>query len=108
MLPRLILLFVFFALIILAVKKGFGPQEETIQRVPGYPEPIALKKFVPESDAQYLKNRPSAADYAYSFSPRAFEKEALPSAKKSKALVVRLRGKSAKRSVATKIRLMKH
>ncbi|NBT59129.1 hypothetical protein EBT16_10135 [bacterium] len=90
MLPRLVLIFVFFVLIVLAVKKGLAPKEEVIQRVPGYPAPVALKKFVPLSNEEFLKNLPSAADYALSMS-------ASPEVRSEK--------KPAKRTVAMKLKM---
>ncbi len=104
MLPRLILLFVFFALIVLAVKKGFGPREEAIQRIPGYPEPVALKKYVPQSDSEYLKNLPSALDYAYSFKVSERQDQRAP---KPSYFPAKRKTKITKRSVAAKIKLVK-
>lgn len=104
MLPRLILFFVFFALIVLAVKKGLGPREEMIERVPGYPEPVAIKKYVPESDADFLKNLPSALDYVSSFNIPEIQPQPIS---KPSLSVVKRKVKSAKRSVATKNKFMK-
>ncbi|NBV50900.1 hypothetical protein EBR78_06745 [bacterium] len=61
--PRLVLIFVLLALIGLALKKGLTSQAHIPQRVPGYPEPVALKKFVPSSDEEFLANLPSAREY---------------------------------------------
>lgn len=60
---RLVLIFVLLALIGLALKKGLTSQTNFPQRVPGYPEPVALKKFVPSSDEEFLANLPSAREY---------------------------------------------
>lgn len=68
MVARLVFIFSVITLIVLAVKKGMSPNSEPIQRVPGYPEPVALKTFKPISDAEYLAKLPSARDYALSFS----------------------------------------
>lgn len=60
---RLVLIFVLLTLIGLALKKGLTSQSNFPQRVPGYPEPVALKKFVPNSDEEFLANLPSAREY---------------------------------------------
>lgn len=61
--PRLVLIFVLLALIGLALKKGLTSPSHFPQRVPGYPEPVALKKIVPSSDEEFLANLPSAREY---------------------------------------------
>lgn len=98
MLPRVILIFVFLALIVLAVRKGFSPTREIVQAVPGYPAPVALKKFEPVSDDDFLKNLPLAADYAFSMN---VEDESKPKPVQKKKV------KAAKRAVAAKSKSMK-
>ncbi|MFM8269456.1 MAG: hypothetical protein ACKN9V_04635 [Pseudomonadota bacterium] len=106
MLPRLILIFVFLTLIVLAVKKGFSPTGEIIERVPGYPEPVALKKMEPVSEEEFLNNLPSASDYAFSMNPVEAPKEELkikPIVRKNKLV----KNKTAKRTVAAKLKIVK-
>lgn len=101
MLPRLLLIFVFFVLIILAVKKGLSPQKEVIHRVPGYPAPVALKKADSISNEEFLKSLPLASDYAFSMAPI-----------DTKIPVIKVKSekrkmKITKRTVATKMKLRK-
>lgn len=96
MLARLILVFILVSLVVLAVKKSLNPAEEVIQRVPGYPEPVALIKKAPVTDEEFMKNLPSAKDYAFSFSAPEREMMGPPQPQKVE------KKKFAKRSVATK------
>lgn len=103
MLPRLVLIFVFLVLIALAVKKGLSPTGEIVERVSGYPAPVALKKAESVSDEEFLKNLPSAADYALaSNSPEQ------PAETKAEVQPVKRKFKIAKRTVATKMKRRKH
>lgn len=67
MISRLVLVFFFFTLIFLAVKKTFSPKPFVIEAVPGYSAPVALNKYTPKSDEEFLAELPLAADYARSF-----------------------------------------
>lgn len=67
MISRLVFVFFFFALVVLAVKKTFSSEPLIIEAVPGYPAPVALHKAGPQSDAEFLDKLPSALDYAQAF-----------------------------------------
>jgi len=67
MISRLVFVFFFFALVVLAVKKTFSSEPLIIEAVPGYSAPVALQKANLESDAEFLNKLPSAIDYAQSF-----------------------------------------
>jgi hypothetical protein len=103
MLPRVILIFVFLVLIVLAVKRGMSPSREIVQQVPGYPAPVAIKKMKPVSDKEFLKNLPSAADYAFSFD----SERVLEEVKAKPVKMVQRKIKLAKRAVAAKTKFVK-
>jgi len=67
MISRLVFVFFFFALVVLAVKKTFSSEPLIIEAVPGYSAPVALHKAGPQSDAEFLDKLPSALDYAQAF-----------------------------------------
>ncbi|NBX76519.1 MAG: hypothetical protein EBQ92_08185 [Proteobacteria bacterium] len=103
MLPRVILIFVFLVLIILAVKKGQNPHNEIVESVPGYPAPVALKKAEPVSDDEFIKNLPSAADYAFSFD----SEKPIDEVKAKPAKLAKRKMKLAKRTFSAKAKVVK-
>jgi len=98
MLPRVILIFVFLVLIVLAVKKGMNPAREIVEQVPGYPAPIALKKVNSISDEEFLKSLPSADDYSFSMNAS----NSVEEVKEKPVKVAKRKIKVTKRTVATK------
>ena len=105
MLPRLIFIFAFVSLLVLALKKGLHQENVQIQPVPGYPSPVALKTVESISDEEFLKNI-SALEYAKAFSPEKTNAEVM-GPEPHKAVTPVLVAKKAKRSVATKIKFKK-
>ena len=103
MLPRVLLIFVFLVLIVLAVKRGVSPSREIVQQVPGYPAPVALEKMNSVSDEEFLRNLPSASDYAFSFdSEKAFNE-----VKAKPVTVAKRKVKLVKRPFITKTKFVK-
>lgn len=103
MLPRVLLIFVFLVLIVLAAKRGMSPSREIVQQVPGYPTPVALKKMNSVSDEEFLRNLPSAGDYAFSFD----SEKVLHEVKPKPVTVGKRKIKLVKRTFITKTKFVK-